>query len=224
MVTRRIGGFEGLISAVDPERYMQDIIDSIQRQIDEIRPPGQLTFAGVIENVMGAYTAGLEEASVWQGDLITQEQVFLDLLAEVQATGMMPLGIDEWLMGLDAVTSSLDLTEYSHQQINQAQLASVALAQTLYQIYLDQAEALKGSELTTLEIKAIAEATLFSWADSVRLIQDAAGQYRIIRGLGAAFLQDTIRQYEAERARFDIRRLADVQPGRFGEMQQMAWQ
>jgi len=217
MVTRRIRGFEGIISATQPEQYMQDVIDSIQRQLAEVLP------RGVPRDLMGEYKAALQETAQTQRELFSEEEAHLQRLAELRR-GEYIVDVDAWVAGLGQASGILDMTEFTVAQINQMKLESIALVWEEYEATIAALEALQGAELTWQQERAIREAIVDSRLQELVLIRAANGELVTAIGLESAYLQELSRATDVERERFNIQRLGRVQPEQFGQLQQLAWQ
>lgn len=220
---RRVGGYVGMISVTDPEQYMEDVIRQYQQQLEAMGPAAGAEERGGLD-LMGEYRTAQQEAARFAQAQFSEEMVARQRWAEWQVGG----GIDfeQWIQGFDAVTTVMDYTEFTQEQINQAQQESVDLVDEMVQAYLLRAAILKGEALTWQEINAIME-EVYLWANAqVEVYRDASGQLQVIAGQEAAFLDTQLQALEAEKARFDIQRLRDIQPGQFGALQQGAaqWQ
>lgn len=207
----QIAGAEG----PDISDWLQQFVDYWQQQLEAITPPrGAELQAGYRGARAGEVTFAQPQVS--EQDIARQQWT------EWQAGG----GIDfeQWIIGFDAITNVMDYTEFTQQQINQAQEESVALVDEMVQAYILRATILKGEELTWQEINQIMQ-EVYLWANAqVEVYRDASGELQVIVGQEAAFLDTQLQALEAEKSRFDIQRLRDVGPEQFGGLQQAAWQ
>lgn len=200
----------------DTQIWLQQFEDYYREMLQTITPPTRGP------DLMGEYKVAQEEAAAFTRTQFSEEMIAREQWAEWQAGG----GIDfeQWIQGFDAVTGIMDYTEFTQQQINQAQEESVALVDEMVQAYLLRATILKGEELTWAEINAIMQ-EVYLWASAqVEVYRDASGELQVIVGQEAAFLDTQLQALEAEKSRFDIQRLRDVGPEQFGGLQQAAWQ
>jgi len=200
----------------DTQTWLQQFEDYYREMLAIITPPIEPIGPGA--HLYGA--KGLRRPEVQQQ--MSEEMIARQQWGEWQAGG----GIDfeQWIQGFDAVTNVMDYTEFTQQQINQAQEESVALVLEMAEAYKLRAAILKGEELSYQEINKIME-EIYLWASAqVQVYRDASGQLQIVVGQEAAFLDTQLQSLEAEKARFDIQRLRGVEPGQFGALQQGAWQ
>jgi len=199
------------------EANIEQMIAQWREQLAMVEPTG----AG--KDLMGEYKAALEETSQVQREVFSEQEAAAQRLAQIMA-GDYIQNVDAWVAGLSGAASVLDLSEMTTEQIAAAQEQSVAIAMAQYNAYIEIVKAEQDGIITKEQEIVLQGILLEQLQDEVVLIKNAKGEYEVIVGLKAAFLQEATRALEVERERFNIQRLGRVEPEQFGALQQAAWQ